>query len=364
MAVDIAHVLHTICTVESGCNYKAQNPHSTASGAYQFTDATWARYGGYTHAKDAPPAVQDAKATSYVKRILLVHGSSVWWVPAIWYAGWSGASTHPWSYKPQGGQAISEYVNHWLGVGGYQWRVDGGMGGVPVTQGPNPPPLPPPQPCGPGNTCPPGFLPKVRGGVCICDPTQGAIDSIGAADPSCGDTCIHSWSLNLIVAHPCICFDTILGGLKIVAGAWVLMVAGLAILYLIGKELGAPAVVGKAVKTTAKLTPPGRAYSAAKGVGSQRSKVRRTVKVEGARRSTEQARAATVRARSEARESGAARAAAERRRAAARRGAASRRATERGAERAYHASVRRGDIETPQRSAAGRRRAVNSMEAT
>ena len=47
---------------ESGGDYKAENPTSTASGKYQFIDGTWNGYGGYQHASDAPPAVQDAKA--------------------------------------------------------------------------------------------------------------------------------------------------------------------------------------------------------------------------------------------------------------------------------------------------------------
>lgn len=48
---------------ESSGNYTAQNPKSTASGAYQFLDTTWAGLNagkGYAHAKDAPKAVQDA----------------------------------------------------------------------------------------------------------------------------------------------------------------------------------------------------------------------------------------------------------------------------------------------------------------
>ena len=47
---------------ESGGDYTAENPTSTASGKYQFLDGTWNGYGGYQHASDAPPAVQDAKA--------------------------------------------------------------------------------------------------------------------------------------------------------------------------------------------------------------------------------------------------------------------------------------------------------------
>jgi hypothetical protein len=53
---------------ESGGNYQAENPISTASGAYQFLDSTWqtmsarAGHSGWGHAADAPAAVQDAVA--------------------------------------------------------------------------------------------------------------------------------------------------------------------------------------------------------------------------------------------------------------------------------------------------------------
>ena len=53
---------------ESGGNYQAENPVSTASGAYQFLDSSWrtmsarAGHSGYSHAADAPPHIQDAVA--------------------------------------------------------------------------------------------------------------------------------------------------------------------------------------------------------------------------------------------------------------------------------------------------------------
>lgn len=51
-----------IVMCESGGNYLAENASSSASGAYQILDSTWAGFGGYSHAAYAPPAVQDEKA--------------------------------------------------------------------------------------------------------------------------------------------------------------------------------------------------------------------------------------------------------------------------------------------------------------
>ena len=57
--------LEKIKQCESGGDYTAENPTSTASGAYQFIDGTFQSLSasqGYTHAADAPEAVQDAAA--------------------------------------------------------------------------------------------------------------------------------------------------------------------------------------------------------------------------------------------------------------------------------------------------------------
>lgn len=67
-------VLLRIRECESGGDYRAENPRSTASGAWQILDGTWHRYGGYRHASHAPRDLQDAKALAlYADR-----GTSPW----------------------------------------------------------------------------------------------------------------------------------------------------------------------------------------------------------------------------------------------------------------------------------------------
>ncbi|WP_226344665.1 transglycosylase family protein [Agilicoccus flavus] len=70
-------VLAKIRECESGGDYKAQNPVSSASGAYQMINATWRGLDaseGYSRAKHAPKAVQDAAA----RELLAEQGTSPW----------------------------------------------------------------------------------------------------------------------------------------------------------------------------------------------------------------------------------------------------------------------------------------------
>lgn len=62
--ISLADVGNWIKNKESTGNYAAINREqkgNTASGAYQYTDATWNGYGGYAKAALAPPAVQDRR---------------------------------------------------------------------------------------------------------------------------------------------------------------------------------------------------------------------------------------------------------------------------------------------------------------
>jgi len=63
-----AQQLAAIARCESGGDYGAENPTSTASGKYQVLDSTWDGYGGYERASDAPPEVQEAWAREAMAR--------------------------------------------------------------------------------------------------------------------------------------------------------------------------------------------------------------------------------------------------------------------------------------------------------
>ena len=69
---DVAdRLMHEIGRVETGgqaspYTTKASDPKSTASGKYQYINSKWDNYGGYAHAMDAPPEVQEQRMRSDV----------------------------------------------------------------------------------------------------------------------------------------------------------------------------------------------------------------------------------------------------------------------------------------------------------
>lgn len=135
---EMAAVLATIRTIESGNNYEAKAKGSSASGAYQFTNPTWNDYGGYPTAMSAPPAVQDAKATEHAQAILDANGGDVSLIPVVWYIGHvpNGAEwdTVP---VPGAGNVLTprEYQAKWLGEYDKHSASGGGEGSAGSTVG-------------------------------------------------------------------------------------------------------------------------------------------------------------------------------------------------------------------------------------
>lgn len=92
---DVNTFLKGIKGVESsGGNYKAKNPLSSASGAYQFIDSTWKsltkKYGmgqEYGSAKLAPKEIQDAIAQKYASELLQQYGGDMGKAANVWYTG-------------------------------------------------------------------------------------------------------------------------------------------------------------------------------------------------------------------------------------------------------------------------------------
>jgi hypothetical protein len=116
LPAELAVILATIRTLESGGDYTAAASSSTASGAYQFLDSTWAGYGGYRRAIDAPPAVQDAKAAAWATAILERSGGDIASVPVSWYIGHVPAGDE-WDTVPAyPGNTLTprEYQGRWM----------------------------------------------------------------------------------------------------------------------------------------------------------------------------------------------------------------------------------------------------------
>ena len=114
--LDVDTVMAGIQQQESGGDYRAENPTSTASGAYQYIDGTWDGYGGYAHAGDAPPEVQDARMRADItaayerlgdwERVIAAHfaGESVQAGPK---SEWDVAPGTPANHNP----TIRDYVD-------------------------------------------------------------------------------------------------------------------------------------------------------------------------------------------------------------------------------------------------------------
>jgi len=99
---------------ESGNNYTALSRISTASGAYQYIDSTWANFAGFARAYLAPPAVQDARARSDALRAFAMYGNWEQVAAAHFYPKWAGDRSL-WHMVPApGNPTVQAYVDRVL----------------------------------------------------------------------------------------------------------------------------------------------------------------------------------------------------------------------------------------------------------
>ena len=154
MTIHIDEILATIRQRESGGNYTAKAPKSSASGAYQFIDSTWQgllkkyQVDGPPSARDASPDLQDYIARRYVAEILQNHRGDIRAVPSVWYTGRYDPANLDRVPSPEAGNNLSvrAYVDHWLDAlrshsPGMQGETDEVLVGVaerPASGGPTP----------------------------------------------------------------------------------------------------------------------------------------------------------------------------------------------------------------------------------
>lgn len=116
-------IADTIKQKESGNDYGAQAKTSSASGAYQFIDGTWAsltkKYGigtQYKHAKDAPPGVQDQIADYYIKEIMRDNNGDVTKIPIVWFTGNKYGQMSQTALAANKGLNAQKYQNGWIKI--------------------------------------------------------------------------------------------------------------------------------------------------------------------------------------------------------------------------------------------------------
>jgi muramidase (phage lysozyme) len=117
----IRRILSALKSKESGGDYNAKNPDSSASGGYQFIDSTWRslsnKYGigtEYKTAKSAPSDVQDIVAARYVADILAENNNDVTKVPVVWYTGNAAGSMSEEALAVNKGLTAERYQADWL----------------------------------------------------------------------------------------------------------------------------------------------------------------------------------------------------------------------------------------------------------
>lgn len=116
-ALDAPTIAGLIRHHESNDNYTAinhDNPGNTASGAYQYTDPTWAGYGGYHSAALAPRAIQDQRAQADIAASLNKYGGDAFKAIAHHYLPAAASNPATWSqpYKLPNGHTVAPVADY------------------------------------------------------------------------------------------------------------------------------------------------------------------------------------------------------------------------------------------------------------
>jgi hypothetical protein len=138
MADSIDAILKALREVESGGDYKARASGSSASGAYQFIDSTWAANGGTQYAQRAylaTPAQQDEIARRAVTRILQANASKgpreqLEAVAQTWYIGHVASPAELDKVPPGNRLTVRQYTEKFLRAMGDATLPSGGFGDV------------------------------------------------------------------------------------------------------------------------------------------------------------------------------------------------------------------------------------------
>lgn len=130
-------IMRGLRTQESGGNYKAINPTSGASGAYQYLRSTWNGYKGFGEARSAPPEIQDERVRSDLSKKFNQYKDWRKVVASHLYPAWAGDMSK-WNQSPgYGNPTIWQYVRGVFTKSGIPLDSKGNFVN-PAMQGPGP----------------------------------------------------------------------------------------------------------------------------------------------------------------------------------------------------------------------------------